>query len=91
MGQQVRRRKQGNVQFQANNKESISLSRGMIYREIYLKLRGAPTLTGANNTQAKTLVGDEWGVVKRIDLIANNTDVLRSMTGNQLWWINYFI
>ena len=91
MGQQVRRRKLGNIQYQANSKESITLSRGMIYREIYLKLRGAPTLTAANNTQAKTLIGDEWGVVKRIDLIANNTDVIRSISGNQLWWFNYFM
>jgi hypothetical protein len=63
----------------------------MIYREIYLQLTGAPTLTAVNNTQAKTLIGDEWGVVRRIQLIANNTDVLKSLTGNQLWWLNYFL
>lgn len=92
MGQQVRRRKQGNVQYQANNKESISLSRGMIYRELYLKLTGNVTpVNAAGNTQALTLTGDEWGCVKRIDLIANNTDVLRSISGNQLWWLNYFM
>ena len=92
MGQQVRRRKQGNIQFQANNKESISLSRGMIYRELYLKLVGSMTpVNAAGNSQALTLVGDEWACVKRIDLIANNTDVLRSISGNQLWWLNYFM
>jgi len=91
MGQQVRRRPQGNVQFQANSKVSISLSRGMIYRELYLKLRGIPTLPAVGNSQAATLIGDEWGIVKRIDLIANNTDVLRSLSGNQLWWLNYFM
>ncbi len=92
MGQQVRRRKQGNVQYQANNKESLSLSRGMIFRELYLKLTGNFTpVTAAGNTQLLTLQGDEWAVVKRIDLIANNTDVLRSISGNQLWWLNYFL
>lgn len=91
MGQQVRRRKQGNIEFVSNQKQSISLSRGMIFRELYLKLTGAPTLLAANNTQAKTLQGDEWAVVKRIDLVANNTDVIKSFTGNQLWWLNYFL
>ena len=92
MGQQVRRRKQGNIRYQAKSKESISLSRGMIFRELYLKLTGSVTpASGAENTQALTLIGDEWGVVKRIDLIANNTDVLRSISGNQLWWLNYFL
>lgn len=92
MGQQVRRRPQGNVLYQANSKVSIPLSRGMIYRDIYFKYYGNVTpVNAAGNTQALTLHGDEWGVVKRIDLIANNTDVLRSLSGNQLWWLNYFL
>jgi len=91
MGQQVRRRKQGNVDYQANSKVSLSLSRGMIYRELYLKLSGDTLAAIAENTQALTLQGDEWGIIKRIDLIANNTDVLRSISGNQLWWLNYFL
>ncbi len=91
MGQQVRRRKQGNIIYEANNKMSLNLSRGMIYRDLYIKLRGTLTATNTNNTAAKTLRGDEWGVVKRIDLIANNTDVLRSLSGNELWWLNYFM
>ena len=89
MGQQVRRRPQGNIAFQANSKVSLPLSRGMIYRDIYLKYYG--TLDDATNVLATTLHGDEWGAVKRIDLIANNTDVLRSLSGNQLWWLNYFM
>lgn len=91
MAQQVRRREQKTINYQANNKVAESLSRGMIYREIYLKLVGQVTVTGTNNTQAKTMPGDEWGVVKRIDLIANNTDVIRSISGNALWWLNYFL
>lgn len=89
--QQVRRRKQCTINYEASSKVAGALGRGMIYREIYLKLSGAPTLAGANNTQAKTLRGDEWAVVTRIDVIANNTEVIRSMSGNELWWANYFL
>ena len=91
MGQQVRRRPQGNVLYQANSKVSIPLSRGMIYRDLYLKFYGTVAITAITNLQANILHGDEWGVIKRIDLIANNTDVLRSISGNQLWWLNYFM
>lgn len=60
----------------------------MIYREIYFQFEGAPTLSAANNTQAKTDPGDEWGLIKRIDLIANNTDVIKSISGSALWFLN---
>lgn len=90
MGQQVRRRFQKSVQFVANNKVNEDLSRGMIYRELALRLTGAATTTGVNNTGANTLKGDEWGVVKRIDVIANNTDVIKSISGVELWWLNFF-
>ena len=91
MPQAVRRRKQVTVNYQANNKVSERLSRGMVYREIYLYLYGAPTVAGGANTKAATLQGDDWAVVKRIELIANNTDVIRSLSGNQLWWLNHFL
>lgn len=91
MGQDVRMRKQVTVNFTANSTVNESLGRGMVYRELYLRLRGAPTLLAANNTQAKTKKGDEWGVVKLIRIIANNTEVIQQFTGNQLWWLNYFM
>lgn len=91
MAQQVRKRFQKMLQYQSNNKETQELSRGMVYRELYLRLKGAATITGANNTQANTLRGDEWGVVKKIELIANETDVIRSFSGNALWWLNMFL
>jgi len=86
--QQVRKRKQVTVQYVTNGKWTESLSRGFIYREMYLRLQGAPTLTGGNNTLANTRKGDEWQVVKKIELIANGVDVLRSIDGNALWWLN---
>lgn len=90
MGQDVRMRKQVTVNFETNGVVSEKLSRGMVYRELWVKLVGAATLAGANNTQAKTLKGDEWACVKKVEIIANNTDVLFSLTGNQLWWWNFF-
>lgn len=90
MGQDVRMRKQTTVAYEADGVVSEKLSRGMVYRELWLELTGAPTLSGANNTQAKTLKGDEWACVKKIEIIANNTDVLFSLTGNQLWWWNFY-
>lgn len=91
MPQQVRVRKQTTVDYSSNNKTNEKLSRGMIYRELYLRLSGAPTLTAVNNTQANTAKGDEWGVVKRIDIVANGTDVIKSISGDALWWYNYFV
>ena len=90
MAQDVRRRKQATLLYSSNNEKQESLGRGMVYRELYLRLRGAPTLTAANNTQAKILVGDEWAVVKKLEIIANNTEVIWSVSGNQLWWLNRF-
>ncbi len=91
MAQQVRRRFLETVGYSSNNKQAERLSRGMVYRELHLRLQGAPTLSGANNTQANTDPGDEWGVVKRIDIIANNTDVIKSISGKALWWMNHFM
>lgn len=90
MSQQVRKRFQKTIQYQSNGKWPESLSRGMVYRELYLRLRGTVTVAKAANVVANIKKGEEWGVVKKIELIANNTDVLRSFTGNELWWFNRF-
>ncbi len=90
MAQQVRRRRQRTIQFDANNVMSEPLGRGMVYREIHLKLHSRPTCAATANTEANIERGGEWGVVKRIELIANNTDVIRSLSGNALRWLNYF-
>lgn len=91
MAQQVRRRFLETVDYSQNNKKAERLSRGSVYRELHLRLTGQPTLTAPNNTQANTDRGDEWGVVKRIDIIANNTDVIKSISGNALWWMNHLM
>jgi len=91
MPQQIRKRFQKTVAFSSNKKVNEDLGRGFVYREIYLRLTGAATITAGNNSAANTARGDEWGVVKRIDLVANNTDVIKSISGNVLWWLNYFL
>lgn len=78
------------VVFSQNNKVSVDLNLGSVLEELVLRLRYAPTLTNTNNTQAKTLRGDEWAIVKGIRLVANGTDVLRDFSGDELWWINFF-
>lgn len=90
MPQQVRKRNQATVAFSTGNKVAEKLSKGMIYRELELRLTAQPTLTTANNTYAKTLRGDEWAVVKRIDLIANGTQTIKSISGPRLRMMNYF-
>ena len=71
MPQQIRKRKQNTVDYSSNNKIDKPLSRGMVYRELYLHLTCTPTITGANNVYANTLAGDDWAVIKRIQIIAN--------------------
>lgn len=91
MPQQVRRRFQKTIHYDENNSVSEDLGRGMVYRELYLKLYGQLDEPLATNVSLAVGQGDEWGVVKRIEVIANNTDVIRSMSGNELWWFNYFM
>lgn len=91
MGQDVRRRFQKTVAFQSNGQRTEDLGRGMVYRDLILRLKAKPTLTAANNLGDDVARGDGWGVVKLIEILANNNQVIRSLTGNQLWWLNYFM
>lgn len=90
MPQEVRWRKQCDIDYNAGNVQTERLSRGMVYRELMLKLHMAPTTTLTNNAAGNIERGDEWGIISRIEIIANNTDVIRSFSGNDLWWLNYF-
>jgi hypothetical protein len=91
MGQDVRRRFQKTISFQSNAQSVEDLGRGMVYRDLILRLRAQPTLTAANNLGDGVARGDGWGVVKLIEILVNNNQVIRSLTGNQLWWLNYFM
>ncbi len=89
MPQQVRWRKQQPVIYSGSGtKQIVPLSRGMVYRELYLRLTATPTILAAANTIAAVAKGDQWGVVKRIDVVANSSDILRSFSGEQLLYLN---
>jgi len=88
---QIRYRKQKTLAFSTNNKVTDTLARGFLYRELAIRLKGAATVAGASNTLANTAAGDEWGVVKKIEIIANGVDVIRSYSGLDLWMMNYFV
>lgn len=82
-------RKQIQHTYPGNNGTSIQqLNKSLAYREIYLTLTGQLTLAGASNTVANTARGDEWGVLKRVRVIANSSDVIVDVSGDQLWWLN---
>lgn len=89
--QQVRVAEQNAVQFTANGRRFEELRRGVIYRELALRLNGTLTVAAANNTAANTLAGDEWAVVDRINIKANNNDVLKTVRGRHLRWLQYYL
>ena len=91
MAQQVRTLKRKSISYNANNQEEENLNRGMVLREIGIRLTGQLTVSAANNTAAKTKRGDEWGVIRKIEIVANNTDVIRSVSGNTLYWLNHVL
>jgi hypothetical protein len=91
MAQQVRKRFQKTVKYQTNNKETEDLSRGMIYRELGLRVVGSLNVDAGNNTLAKTKKGAELAVIKRLDIVANNTDVIRSVKGVDIFWMAYHL
>lgn len=89
MPQNVRFRKQTSINVSTatlGTKVVQQLGRGMIYREIILRLQGTVT-TGAVAESALSR-GDEWSLIERIDLVVNGTDIIRSLSGVQLYALN---
>lgn len=83
-------RRQIPVTYQSATTVPVKLNRTLAYRKLRLELTGQPTLTAANNTAANTGQGDEWAVCKLIQIAVNGSDQLRTFTGEQLWWLNWF-
>lgn len=76
--------------YSASSQTTFRLDRTMYYRSINLRLTGSIT-TGATTTSAHLKAGDEWGIVKLIEIVANGGNVLRSITGEQLAVLNYLL
>lgn len=88
--QRVSYKKLREVPFSANSQKEESLDRGLIYRELYLELSATPTIAGAANVAANIKKGGLWGVIKRLDIVANGSQIIKSFSGTELWWLNYF-
>lgn len=84
------RKQQQAVWQAAGQKVSVEIARGMALREIHLRIKGAPTLTGGNNTVANTLLGDEWGLIKKVEIYTNGSNPILSLSGQQLKNLNRY-
>lgn len=85
-------RNSGRIITQAPNaKTTQELLRGMIYRELFLRLTAQPTLTAANNIVNNMSIGDEWAIVKSIDLRLDGKDIIKSISGPALRWLDYYL
>lgn len=92
MPQQVRFTTQNTVAYVANGRQREKLDRGMVYRELYLKLTATVAVAGGGTTTAAANIqpGDIWGVVRNINLLLNSNDSIRNISGEQLAWLNFF-
>lgn len=84
------RRKQTQSTFKGAGKtDIIQLGKQNLYRDIYIRLQATLTMSsGAANTVAATLLGDEWAILSKIRLVTNSTDVLLDMSGHNLFMVN---
>jgi hypothetical protein len=81
-------RRQPPINFKSGSAEIVQISKGNLFRDLIIRLTGGLTLAAVSNTRALTLLGDEWAAVAKIRIVANSSDVLFEMSGNQLYWLN---
>ena len=79
------------IPYTTNSAQSKELTRGMVWRELYVRLQGQLTCTGGNNTAANTLPGDEWAVVHNVTLRLNGRDIYKQISGRALRWLQYYL
>lgn len=77
------------IAFIASNVATEDLSRGYLLHGITLRLKGSIGAT-ADMTAAEVKAGDEWAVVKRLD-IETDFGTLISLTGEELRRMHYFL
>lgn len=70
--------------YSTGNIVSGELARGGLIREVYLNLTQQPTVTGAANTAAAVRRGGPWGVIKRLEIVLNGSEVVFSIPGAAL-------
>lgn len=80
----------GAVPYADGTTQTLSLPRGRIYRELWIWLQGAPTVTAGNNVAANLGKLEVWELIKDIQIIVNGSNTIRRFTGRQLAMLNYF-
>lgn len=80
----------GSMTFSDNTVQSMDLQRGIVLRELVLHLKGAPTLTAANNTTANLKRGGPFELFKTISIIVNGSEIIRQFSGAELMVRNLF-
>lgn len=78
----------GVIPYVASSMQQLAIPRELVIRVIALRLTGQLTCAKANNVTANVALGDEWGALAKVELVANSRDVLCSVTGNQMWWLH---
>jgi hypothetical protein len=81
-------RRQQPIQYLANQQTFVKLNQALAYREAGIRVTGQLTLAAGNNTPAKTNKGDELAFVKNVQVLANSSEVLYNISGDDLWWLN---
>jgi hypothetical protein len=89
--QLVRTRPLNAVPYLANNPQTVDLDIGGVVREIGLTLAGQLTATLGNNVVANMLEGDEWGLIAKVQIIANGGDYIRDIAGPDIWQLQRFL
>lgn len=91
--QQVRKRKIGTVPFVAGQLSTLLMPRDTVYREQYLRLQATITASGTITsalTNAGVAPAGLWNIIKKLEILANGSDVLKSFNGEELNQLNTF-
>lgn len=75
--------------YTANGKNTVKIGRGGQILSLILVQTCQPTVTGANNTAANTLRGDDLGVLAHFRVFGNDGLPLIDLDGPDLRWRNY--
>lgn len=89
MARDCRRQLDSAKTFTANSPVSFDLPRDSVYKEIVLMLEFLAT-TGVGEALSGPFEGAPWTLIKRIDLIADGKDTIKSYDGAFLTDLNYF-
>src|SRR5688572_22346792 len=89
MARDMRRQLDSAMSFAASSPKSFDLPKDAVYKEIVLEASCLFT-TAAGGAITAPFEGSPWSAIKRIELIADGKDVIKSYDGNTLHDINYF-